>query len=72
MTADAAAARRPAAEMSVITPSPAVNRSADHRNPVTTSHLPGGEPEGQVRPSTIEKEKPMTSVFSVVSAEVAP
>jgi hypothetical protein len=47
---------------------------ADHQNPVTTTHLPGGEPEyalnDQVR-SLPEGENTMTSVIGTASTGVA-
>jgi hypothetical protein len=52
----------------------AAEMQLDHQDLVTTSHLPGGEPghaQEPIRSVHDRKEKPMTSLFGVVSTEVA-
>src|SRR6185437_896248 len=71
---------QPIADMSMIAPSAPGTRAGqrrpplDHRNPVTASHLPGGEPEhalnDQVR-LMAGRRRAVSSVFGAVSAEVA-
>jgi hypothetical protein len=46
----------------------------DHRNPVTTSHLAGGEPEHALNDQgrfMTGRRNAMTSVFAAVSTEAA-
>jgi Pyridoxamine 5'-phosphate oxidase len=64
----------PAGHRAISSGHPASVTQVDHQDPVTTSHLPDGEPGHAQEPTRFvhdRKEKSMTSLFGVVSTEVA-